>query len=259
MTYENLLASFSDGIFTITINRAARLNALNKKTIEEIGEAISKARTAAGVRVIIITGAGDKAFVAGADISEFAEFDTSKGEALAAAGHKVFDSIEQSTVPVIAAINGFALGGGCELAMACHLRVASTNARFGQPEVKLGLIPGYGGTQRLTQLIGKTKSLELLMTADMIDAEEAFRLGLINAVTQPGQLMGKCLEIAEKIKQQAPLAVSGVIRCVNAWADEKVNGFDAEIKEFGKCFGTSDFKEGSRAFLEKRKAEFKGE
>jgi len=259
MNYENLLAGFHDGILTITINRADKLNALNKKTVEEIGAAIAKAQIAADVRVIIITGAGQKAFIAGADISEFADYDEKEGALMAARGHAVFNAIEKSTKPVIAAINGFALGGGCELAMACHIRVASNNAKFGQPEVKLGLIPGYGGTQRLTSLIGKTKAMELLMTADMITAEEALQLGLLNAVTVPDLLMNKCNEIAGKIIQQAPLAIASIIRCVNAFDDNTKNGLEEEIKEFGKCFATKDFKEGATAFLEKRKAAFAGE
>jgi enoyl-CoA hydratase len=259
MNYENLLAAFHDGILTITINRAEKLNALNKKTIEEIGVAVSKAQNAAEVRVIIITGAGTKAFIAGADISEFSDYGEKEGALMASKGQGVFNAIEKSVKPVIAAINGFALGGGCELAMACHLRVASNNARFGQPEVKLGLIPGYGGTQRLTRLIGKTKAAELLMTADMITADEAFQLGLLNAVTTPELLMNKCTELAGKIIQQAPLAIAGIIRCLDAFDDNSKNGLEEEIKEFGKCFATKDFKEGASAFLEKRKPSFAGE
>lgn len=258
MTYENLLTSTSDQVYIITINRAEKLNALNKKTIEEIGHAISGAQHNEEIRVIILTGSGNKAFVAGADISEFSDFNAEQGSALARHGHDVFNAIEKSVKPVIAAVNGFALGGGCELAMACHLRIASDNSRFGQPEVKLGLIPGYGGTQRLVQLIGKTKALELLITADMINAEEALKLGLVNAVTTQDLLMEKCLELATKIKQQAPLAISGIISCVNAFYNQASNGFEVEINEFGKCFVTKDFKEGATAFLEKRKASFTG-
>jgi len=258
MTYENILAGTAAGVLTITINRAEKMNALNIKTIEEIGKAVSHAQTDPDTKVIIITGAGTKAFVAGADISEFVAFSDKEGAKMGVGGHKVFNGIEESAKPVIAAINGFALGGGCEMAMACHLRVASSNAKFGQPEVKLGLIPGYGGTQRMTRLIGKTKTLELLMTADMIDAQEAWRLGLVNYVTEPEKLMEKCMELANKIMQQAPLAVAGVIRCVNAVYDNTQNGMETEISEFGKCFITKDFKEGSSAFLEKRKPVFKG-
>ena len=258
MTYQNLLSEISDSVCIITINRPDKLNALNKSTIYEIGEAVKIAADDNAVRVIILTGAGSKAFVAGADISEFNTFSEAEGAALSQHGHDVFSSIENCVKPVIAAINGFALGGGCELAMACHLRVASANAKFGQPEVKLGLIPGYGGTQRLPMLIGRTKALELLMTADMIGAEEALSLGLVNYVTSPEELIPKCKEIAAKISQQAPLAISGIIECVNEFYDKGNNNFQTEIKEFGKCFVTEDFTEGTTAFLEKRKANFKG-
>ena len=198
------------------VNRPDKLNALNRETIQEIGHAMKAAEADAGVKAIILTGSGAKAFVAGADISEFSSYGEAEGRDLAQKGHDVFDAIENLTKPVIAAVNGFALGGGCELAMACHLRVASENARFGQPEVKLGLIPGYGGTQRLTTLIGKTKATELLMTADMIGAAEALQLGLVNYVVPSESLMEKCREIADKIMKQAPLAIASVIRCVNA-------------------------------------------
>ncbi|HMT30388.1 MAG TPA: enoyl-CoA hydratase-related protein, partial [Bacteroidia bacterium] len=220
--------------------------------------AVAEAEADSKIRVIILTGAGSKAFVAGADISEFSSFSEAEGAGLAKHGHDVFRNIENCTKPVIAAINGFALGGGCELAMSCHLRVAATNAKFGQPELKLGLIPGYGGTQRLPMLIGRTKALELLMTADMIGAEEALSLGLVNYVTSPEELLTKCNEIAGKIVQQAPLAIAGIIKCVNAFYDKGETNFNEEIKEFGKCFITEDFTEGTTAFLEKRKANFKG-
>jgi len=258
MTFENLLTEKKEATFIITINRPDKLNALNKKTIREIGEAVKTAQADSDIRVIILTGSGTKAFVAGADISEFSSFSEAEGVQLAQDGHDVFNSIEQSSKPVIAAINGFALGGGCELAMSCHMRIAATNARFGQPEVKLGLIPGYGGTQRLPLLIGKTKAIEFLMTADMIDAEEAYRLGLVNHVTAPDALLAKCLEIATKISQQAPLAVAGIIRSVNACYEKNTDGYATEIKEFGKCFITEDFTEGTTAFLGKRQANFKG-
>lgn len=258
MIYENCVTTLEEGLLSITINRAEKLNALNKKTIEEIGVIVLEAQTNPSVRVILITGAGNKAFVAGADISEFAGYNAEQGATLAYDGHQVFNSIENSNKPVIAAINGFALGGGCELAMSCHLRIASDNARFGQPEVKLGLIPGYGGTQRLTRLIGRTKALELLMTADMIGADEALKLGLLNDVTTPDELMGKCHELAGKLMQQAPLALAGIIRSVNAYDKIGKDGFQEEINEFGKCFITADFKEGTRAFIEKRKPAFQG-
>ena len=258
MNFENLLASIENGILTITINRPDKLNALNKKTVAEIGEAIKAGASNHGVKAIIITGAGPKSFVAGADIAEFVGLSVEQGMALAKAGQDVFRQIETCPKPVIAAVNGFALGGGCELAMACHLRIVSENAKFGQPEVNLGLIAGYGGTQRLIQYIGKTKATELHMTADMINAEQALNLGLVNYVVAPDQLITKCLEIIEKIKSKSPKAITGVINSVNAYFETGIDGFNAEIKEFGKCFATEDFKEGTTAFLEKRKANFTG-
>jgi enoyl-CoA hydratase len=258
MTYENLLTTIENNVLTITINRPDKLNALYKKTVSEIGDAIKSAKSNDEVKAIIITGAGPKSFVAGADIAEFVGLSVEQGKELAQAGQDVFRSIETCPKPVIAAVNGFALGGGCELSMACHLRVASDNAKFGQPEVNLGLIAGYGGTQRLIQYIGKTKAAELHMTADMINAEQALNLGLVNYVVPPDQLISKCLEIIEKIKSKSPKAITGVINSVNAYFENGVNGFDTEINEFGKCFGTDDFKEGTTAFLEKRKANFTG-
>lgn len=258
MAYENLLTSAENGVLTITINRPDKLNALNKKTVSEIGEAIKAAKEDETVKAIIMTGAGPKSFVAGADIAEFVGLSVEQGKGLAKAGQDVFRSIETCPKPVIAAVNGFALGGGCELSMACHLRIASENAKFGQPEVNLGLIAGYGGTQRLIQYIGKTKAAELHMTADMITAEQALNLGLVNYVVPQDQLIAKCLEIIEKIKSKSPKAVTGVINSVNAYFENGVDGFHTEIDEFGKCFGTEDFKEGTSAFLEKRKANFTG-
>jgi len=258
MNFENLLTSITDGILTITINRPDKLNALNRKTIQEIGQAVQLGNSDKTVRVIILTGSGAKAFVAGADISEFNSFTEEEGKSLSQQGHDVFNSIENSSKLVIAAINGFALGGGCELAMACHLRIASSNAKFGQPEVKLGLIPGYGGTQRLPMLIGRTKALEFLMTADMFGADDALKFGLVNYVTSPEELMAKCNEIAIKISKQAPLAIAGIIKSVNALYDKNKNNFMTEVEEFGKCFITEDFTEGTNAFLEKRSANFKG-
>lgn len=258
MFYENLLTEIKNNICFITVNRPDKLNALNKKTIEELGRAISEAESANDVRVIIITGAGTKSFVAGADISEFANYSDKQGEELSAFGQKVFSAIEKCNKPVIAAVNGFALGGGCELAMACHIRVASDAARFGQPEVKLGLIPGYAGTQRLPRLIGRNKATELLLTADMMIAADALQWGLVNYVVPADQLTAKCEEIAKKIIAQAPLAVAATLRCVQAYYAKQENGFETEVKEFGKCFSTEDVKEGTKAFLEKRTAVFKG-
>jgi enoyl-CoA hydratase len=258
MAFQNLLTKTESGVLFITINRPEKLNALTKQTVQEIGDAVLLGIGTDEVKAMIITGSGPKAFVAGADISEFIGLTPEQGKALAKAGHNVFNTIENSPKPVIAAVNGFALGGGCELSMACHIRVASNNAKFGQPEVNLGLIAGYGGTQRLIQYIGKAKALELHLTADMIGAEEAQRMGLVNYVTTAEELIPKCLEIIEKIKTKSPFAVGSAIRSINAYFAEGVNGFDAEIDEFGKCFSSQDFKEGASAFLEKRKAQFTG-
>jgi enoyl-CoA hydratase len=257
--FLNIIATIDSEILTVTVNRPDKLNALNLQTIAEIGQAVENGNNNNSVKGIIITGSGNKAFVAGADISEFANYTTEEAMKLSAHGHKVFDSLENSKKPIIAAINGFALGGGCELAMACHLRIAADNAKFGQPEVKLGLIPGYGGTQRLPQLIGKAKALELLMTGDMIDAQEAYRLGLVNEVVKQDELMSKCIELLRKILAQAPIAISEIVNTVNAHYSKAENGFTEEIARFGKCFETQDFKEGSSAFLEKRKPKFTGE
>lgn len=258
MSYQNILTKTEKGILTITINRPDKLNALNTHTLSEIKDAMHHAYGNDEVKGVIITGAGEKAFVAGADISEFTGLTVENGRKLSASGHEIFNLIENCPKPVIAAVNGFALGGGCELAMACHMRVASENAKFGQPEVNLGLIPGYGGTQRLIQLIGKTKAAELLMTADMIKAEEAFRLGLVNYVVPQDQLISKCLEILEKIKSKAPYAIGQIVKCVNAYFKDGIDGLQFEINAFGDCCGTEDFKEGTEAFLNKRKADFKG-
>jgi len=258
MKFENLLTEIDNGILTITINRPDKLNALNEKTVEEIGAAFKDATTNNEVKAIILTGAGQKSFVAGADIAEFIGRSVDGAKQIAQRGHDIFKAIENYSKPVIAAVNGFALGGGCELSMACHLRVASENAKFGQPEVNLGLIAGYGGTQRLIQYIGKTKAMELHMTADMITAQEALTLGLVNYVVPQDQLIAKCKELLTKIMSKPPLSIGSVIRCVNAYFEEGVNGFKTEVDEFGKCFATEDFKEGTAAFIEKRKAVFKG-
>lgn len=257
--YQTLLTSLENGIFIITINRPDKLNALNKTLIEELSLAIDEVISNKEIRSAIITGAGPKAFVAGADISEFLSLDASGGKALAQKGQQmVFDKIENCPKPVVAAVNGFALGGGCELAMCCHFRLASDNAKFGQPEVNLGLIPGYGGTQRLVQLIGKGKALELLMSGNMIDANEAKQLGLVNHVSTPETLLEQTIKILSVINSKAPLAVAACIKAANAVFDETKNGYEVEIEEFGKCFVTEDMKEGVAAFLEKRKAIFTG-
>jgi len=257
--YSTLITHLENGTFTITVNRPDKMNALNKDVIEEIGKAMDEVYNNEEIKSAIITGAGEKAFVAGADISEFLALDKEGGSALAQKGREnVFDKIELCPKPVIAAVNGFSLGGGCELAMACHFRIASANAKFGQPEVNLGLIPGYGGTQRLTQLIGKGKAMELLMTADMIGADEAKALGLVNHVVPQEELLAKAKEILQKIQTKAPIAISKIIASVNEAAKSDVKGFDNEITRFGECFATEDMKEGTSGFLEKRKPVFKG-
>lgn len=258
MNYKNIITKNEDSVLTITINRPDKLNALNAQTISELGHAITDAQVDATVRAVILTGAGEKAFVAGADISEFSGLEAKQGAQLARAGQEVFHMFENSSKPVIAAVNGFALGGGCELAMACHIRVASENAKFGQPEVGLGLIPGYGGTQRLVRYIGKAKAIELLVTADKMSAAEALEWGLVNYVVPAPDLIKKCMEIASKIKQQAPLAVASCIACANVANDDTAKGLEKEIEEFGKSFATADMKEGVSAFMEKRKAVFTG-
>lgn len=258
MNYENLLTEIKGGIQYVTINRPNQLNALNKAVFSDIEKMLKEASANSDVKSIIITGSGEKAFAAGADIKEFAHFNVEQGKELAANGQRIFKIIETFSKPVIAAVNGFALGGGLELAMSCHLRIASENARFGQPEVSLGVTPGYAGTQRLTQLIGKGKSLELLMTGAMIKADEALNLGLVNYVVPQTELIAKVEELLNKIMKQSPVAVAGVISCVDAFYTDGVNGFETEVNEFGKCFGTDDFKEGTTAFMEKRKADFPG-
>ncbi|MBY0243855.1 MAG: enoyl-CoA hydratase/isomerase family protein [Sphingobacteriaceae bacterium] len=259
MEYKNIIITIKDHIFYLTINRESKLNALNKDTLHEISNAIESAKNDANVRAILITGAGQKSFVAGADISEFQDFDLQGGKQLAIEGHKnVFDAIENCPKPIIAAINGFALGGGLELAMACHIRIASENAKLGLPEVTLGLIPGYGGTQRLTQLVGKGKAIEMITTAAMISAENAEKIGLVNYVTTLENLIPKAEELLNKIKQNAPIAIANAIAAVNANFDKNANGFEVEINRFADCFATQDFKEGVNAFLEKRKANFEG-
>ena len=257
--YQTLLTSLENNILVITINRPDKLNALNKTVIDELSAAIDEANNNSEIRSVIITGAGNKAFVAGADITEFLQLDSTQGEELARRGQQmVFDKIENSSRPVVAAVNGFALGGGCELALACHFIYASENAKFGQPEVNLGLIPGYGGTQRLTQVIGRNRAMELLMSGNMITAKEAMEYGIVNKVVPQEELLPKTKEILMTIQSKAPLAVSKLIECVNNF-DHTQQGYDFEIKKFGECFKTDDMKEGASAFLEKRKPNFKGQ
>lgn len=259
MALENILTEIKNDVLVITINRPDKLNALNKQTIEELHETLVDAENDKSIRALIITGSGQKAFVAGADIAEFANYSIEEGKQLSSIGHfKIFNFIENYSKPVIAAVNGFALGGGLELAMACHLRVASNNAKMGLPEVSLGVIPGYGGTQRLAQLVGKGKAMEMIVTADMINADSAFKWGLVNYVTTPEELMDKCFEITSKIITKSPVAVKTAIKVINAGYNNKQNGYEVEIEEFGKSFGSADFKEGISAFLEKRKASFPG-
>ena len=259
MNYENLLIAIENKIALVTLNRPTKLNALNKDTLAELHAAFSDLEKDDTVQVIILTGSGEKAFVAGADIAEFANFSAQEGTQLAAEGHqKVFDHIENLKKPVIAAVNGFALGGGLELAMACHFRVASENAKMGLPEVTLGLIPGYGGTQRLPQLVGKGRAMEMILTATMITAAEAKEYGLVNHVVPQAELIEFCQGLAQKICKNAPVALSEAINAINASVDKTKNGFEQEINAFGRLFGTADFKEGTTAFLEKRKANFSG-
>ncbi|MBP4141119.1 enoyl-CoA hydratase/isomerase family protein [Flavobacterium sp. P4023] len=259
MNYENILITIENNIATITINRPTKLNALNVATINDLHKAFKKLDKNIEIQVIILTGSGEKAFVAGADISEFAHYSIEEGTKLAAEGQeKLFDFVENLKTPVIAAVNGFALGGGLELAMACHFRIASDNAKMGLPEVSLGVIPGYGGTQRLPQLIGKGRAMEMIMTAGMLTADDAYRTGLVNHVVPQAELLTFCNDIASKILKNSPYAIGKAIKAINANFKEGKNGYETEIKAFGKCFGTQDFKEGTTAFLEKRKAVFTG-
>jgi enoyl-CoA hydratase len=264
MNFETILFKVENGTAIITINRPEKLNALNKDVFTDLDDVMSEVLNNDEIKTAIITGSGPKAFVAGADISEFGGLNLAEAMALSKTGQDVFFKIENSNKPIVAAVNGFALGGGCELAMACHFRLCSDNAKFGQPEVNLGLIPGYGGTQRLTQLVGKGKSMELQMTGSLIDATEALRLGLVNYVTTADDLIARTKEILQLIQTKAPLAVGKIIECVNiavisdsAFTDGQT-GFEKEVEAFSECFGTDDMKEGTTAFLEKRKAVFVG-
>lgn len=259
MSDSLILQHKSDGILTITIERPQALNALNAEVIRKLAEAVDIAQTDAEVQIIVLTGSGDKAFVAGADIKEFADFNGKQGKALAQEGQDLlFNRIERSAKPVIAAVNGFALGGGLELALACHIRIASDNARMGLPEVSLGVIPGYGGTQRLPQIVGKGKALEMILSARMIGAEEAATCGLVNAVVSSESLMETAYKMARSIMKNSPMAVSTAIQAVLAGYEDGINGFQAEINCFGASFETEDFKEGTQAFIAKRKPQFPG-
>ncbi|MDG2350441.1 MAG: enoyl-CoA hydratase-related protein [Flavobacteriaceae bacterium] len=259
MQYTNIISTTVNGVNTILINRPKKLNALNSDTINELQIAMSRANEDKDIKIVILSGSGEKAFVAGADISEFADFDVEEGKYLAADGqHKLFDFIETLSIPVIAAVNGFALGGGLELAMACHFRIASDNAKMGLPEVSLGVIPGYGGTQRLPQLVGKGRAMEMIMTANMITANEAKEYGLVNYVTTQEDLLSFTTKIALRIITNSSVAITAAIKAINANFMDGINGFNIEINEFGNCFGTNDFKEGTQAFLQKRKAKFPG-
>lgn len=257
MAYQHIRIENSGKIRIITISRESKLNALNAATIQELGQAIREVQEDEIIRAVILTGAGEKAFVAGADISEFADYDPAQGENLARQGQQlVFDAIYHSSKPFIAAINGFALGGGLELALACHIRIAAHHAKLGLPETTLGLIPGYGGTQRLTQLIGRGNAMELILTADMMSAEDAFRCGLVNGVVEVSQLLDAAYRLATRITTRSGSAIAAAIEAINASLDPRKDGYETEIEAFGKCFGTPDFVEGTRAFLEKRKPNF---
>jgi enoyl-CoA hydratase len=257
MIYDNILSDNKEGVCYITINRPKQLNALNGVTISELNKAISAADKDTSVRCIVLTGADTKAFVAGADIKEFAAFDKNEGEKLALKGQELlFNLLENASTPSIAAINGFALGGGLELAMACHIRIASDNAKMGLPEVSLGVIPGYGGTQRLATLVGKGKALEMITTAGMLSADEAKEWGLVNHVCSQKDLIPMAEKLALKIKRNSPMAIAKAIKSINAGFIDGVNGYEVEISEFGSCFETLEFVEGTTAFMEKRKPNF---
>lgn len=254
--YQTLLCMLEDGILTVVINRVDKMNALNREVFNELDLVMQEVEKQSSVKAVVITGAGSKAFVAGADISEFTELNREEASLLAKRGQDLFDRIENCSKPIVAAVNGFALGGGCELAMACHFRLAADHAKFGQPEVNLGLIPGYGGTQRLTQLVGKGKAMELMMSGNMIDAMQAQQLGLINHITSADTLLEETKKLLKIILSKGPNAVGRVIAAVNAFYDKSKNGYQEEVRLFGECFGTPEMKEGVTAFLEKRKPNF---
>lgn len=254
--YQTILCLVEEGLLTIVINRVDKMNALNREVLQELSAVMDEVEKQSSVKAVIITGAGSKAFVAGADISEFNGASKEEAMLMAKRGQQLFERIEKCNKPIVAAINGFALGGGCELAMACHIRMAADHAKFGQPEVNLGLIPGYGGTQRLTQLVGKGKALELMMSGNMIDALEAKQLGLVNHITSQDTLLEETQKLLKTILSKGPNAVGRVIEAVNSLYDKKLNGYEEEVRLFGNCFGTEEMKEGVNAFLEKRKPKF---
>jgi enoyl-CoA hydratase len=257
---KNILSENKDGILYLTINREPKLNALNLKTLEEFGNIFNEVNDNKSIRAVIITGSGQKSFAAGADINEIAELNELNARKFSENGQEILNLIETCHKPVIAVVNGYALGGGCELAMACHMRVASSNAMFGQPEVNLGIIPGYGGTQRLTMLIGRAKASELIMTGDMIGADEAKSLNLINHVVPTKEdAMAKAEEILQKIMSKAPLAIGMIVDCINSVFEDDENGYQIEANSFARCVKSEDYLEGTAAFLEKRKPNFKGE
>ena len=258
MRYDTLLTTLEEGILTVTVNRPDKLNALNRSVLADLDKLMDEILSNPEIKAVLLTGSGPKAFVAGADISEFLQAGPDEGTTLAKRGQDLFFRIERCPKPIIAAVNGFALGGGCELAMSCHFRIASDNAKFGQPEVNLGIIPGYGGTQRLTRLIGPGRAMELILTGAMIDAAEALRIGLVNHVTTPETLIEKARGILQTIRSKSPVAVGKAIAAVNAASAPGVDGYAVEVEMFRGCFGTEDMKEGVTAFLEKRKPEFPG-
>ena len=257
MELKNLLLEIEEGIAVVTINRPDAMNAINDGVMTELGFLFNDHLDFQNLKGVIITGSGSKAFVAGADITQFQNLDKKAGFDISKKGHDVYKSIECCPIPVIAAVNGYSLGGGNELAMACHIRIASTNAKFGQPEVNLGLVPGYGGTQRLIQYIGKGRAMELLLTADIIDAEKALEYGLVTHITEADELLNKAKSLIQKIAAKGPLAISRTIELVNAYFDKNANGFMKEADRFGETIGSDESTEGVNAFLEKRKAEFR--
>lgn len=258
MAYQTLLFESKNRIGYVTINRPDKLNALNTQTRGELKEIFENIKNDSAIDVVILTGAGEKSFVAGTDIKELTQLDSKTGKELAAGGQAIFEMIEKLEKPVIAAVNGYALGGGCELALACHIRIVSENVRFGQPEVNLGIIPGYGGTQRLPRLVGKGRAMEMILTGDQIDAHEAYRIGLVNKVVPLSDLMKTAEEMAQKIIQKGQVAIRLAVKAVNLTQETTLTeGLAAEASLFGECCGSEDFKEGTTAFLEKRKPSFK--